>query len=512
MFLHHEPLLEDKVKQVLARDAALAKDKGKAPFWAAIMESLEDVKDVDLRNQIFMHTVQSMRYALSNTLQEATTSSQVAGYNKAMLPTIIRRVMPQVVATKFVATRQLDVPTQIIQTFRLNRKTDRNGIGAGAEWFDPKYNKRFDKGNPTEWQGNREGLDPNYSSQTISGERGVTGGSYTLQHGPLIPGSFVLYKVNDLNPRDKSYVGADDATGTIKTAGGTTLTTITGYGVLNGAKPTVDLGAGTLPAAGAGYHYELEYSISLERSKDLSEVSFAMDQIQVTAKARKNFAQISAEAIQDLEAYSEGKLDALKELVTAMTETMALEIDQELTLAMMNTAGKAATWDAKYESGLFRGTQADFNETLVHKMNFLANDMSVDYLRGEDFFCITHPHLYTILQNTNRFKLGGQDHSHAGEYSVGQSEKFGVVDNFTVAKSPYFPQSDKMLIGYTSKDLTKAPYAYFPYVTYLTPPTVDVMGGDMFSTIVGLQQRYDHKKLLDGEQGLGILNVKNLYY
>ena len=82
MLLHNEPLLEDKVKQVLSKDAAIAKDKGKAPFWGAIMESLQDIKDSDLRNQIFMHTVQSMKYALT-PLQEATTSSQVAGYNKA---------------------------------------------------------------------------------------------------------------------------------------------------------------------------------------------------------------------------------------------------------------------------------------------------------------------------------------------------------------------------------------------------------------------------------------------
>ena len=511
--LHNEPLLEDKVKQILHKDAALAKDKGKAPFWATVMESLQDIKDADLRNQVFMHTVQSMKYALT-PLQEATVSGQVAGYNKEMLPTIIRRVMPQIVATKFVATRQLDVPTQIIQTFRLNRKTNRDGIAAGSEWFDPQYNQRYPLGQtPANWQGNKGGLDPNFSSQTISGEVATVNGSDTLQHGPLVPGSLAIYVVNVNDPRDSTFVGADNGTGTVVTAGGVTLTTITNWGTLNGVLPVVNMATGgTLPAPAAGYAYQLTYSIGLERNKDLSEVSFAMDLIQVSAKARKNFAQISAEAIQDLEAYSDGKLDALKELVTAMTETMALEIDQELTLAMMANAGKFATWDAKYETGMFRGTQADFNETLVHRMNFLANDMSVDYLRGEDFFCITHPHLYTTLQNTSHFKLAGGDHSHAGEYSVGNSDKFGVVDNFTVAKSPYFPQSDKMLLGYTSKDLTKAPYAYFPYVTYLTPPTVDVMSGDMFSTVVGLQQRYDHKPLLDGKYGLGVLNVTNMYY
>jgi hypothetical protein len=519
--LHNEPLLEDKVKQILHKDAALAKDKGKAPFWATVMESLQDIKDVDLRNQVFMHTVQSMKYALT-PLQEATVSGQVAGYNKAMLPTIIRRVMPQVVATKFVATRQLDVPTQIIQTFRLNRKTNRDGIAAGAELFDPQYNQRYPLGQtPATWQGNKAGLDPNYSSQTISGEAGPTGASYSLQHGPLVPGSLIFYGVNVNDPRDTNLLGSDDGAGNVKTAGGATLTTITSFGALNGLNPTVDLTQAAITTAltalatanpGQTYGLQLTYSIALERNKDLSEVSFAMDLIQVSAKARKNFAQISAEAIQDLEAYSDGKLDALKELVTAMTETMALEIDQELTLAMMANAGKFATWDAKYETGMFRGTQADFNETLVHRMNFLANDMAVDYLRGDDFFCMCHPHLYTTLQNTSHFKLAGADHSHAGEYTVGNSDKFGVVDNFTVAKSPYFPQSDKMLLGYTSKDLTKAPYAYFPYVTYLTPPTVDVMSGDMFSTVVGLQQRYDHKPLLDGKYGLGVLNVQNMYY
>ena len=140
--LNQEPLLEDKVKSILKRDEEVAKSRGRSPYWAGIMEHLQNIKDPDTRNTVFMHTVQSMKYALS--LSEATTTAATTpgGYNKAMLPTIIRRVLPQVVATKFVATRQLDVPTQIIQTFRLNRKNAKDGVQAGAEWADPSLLQR----------------------------------------------------------------------------------------------------------------------------------------------------------------------------------------------------------------------------------------------------------------------------------------------------------------------------------------------------------------------------------
>jgi hypothetical protein len=528
--LNQEPLLEDKVRSILKRDEEVAKSRGRSPYWAGIMEHLQGIKDPDTRNTVFMHTVQSMKYALS--LSEATTTAATTpgGYNKAMLPTIIRRVLPQVVATKFVATRQLDVPTQIIQTFRLNRKTAKNGVAAGAEWADPQYNQRYQNGatgNTATWQGNKAGLDPNFSSQDVSGEvptqtDGAAPAAGNLAFGPLLPGSFKVYLVSKTNPRTRTLLAYDNGAGLLISAhassgtaiGSPTAAAITNYGLLNGTAPAVDTSTFTAPTSGAteaSTQFEYDYSFSLERNKTgLSEVSFAMDTIQVSAKARKNFAQISAEAIQDLEAYTDGKLDALKELVTAMTETMALEIDQELTLAMMNAAGKTATWDSVYPSNQFRGTQAEYNQTLVHKMNFVSNDMSVDYLRGDDFFAICHPHVFNILQNTNNFKMTDLNHLHQGEFNV-SAEKVGTIDSYTIAKNAYHPQSDKMLMGYTSKDLAKAPYAYFPYVTYLTPPQADVLSGDMFSTIVGLQQRYDHKVLLDGKYGLANLQVQNLY-
>ena len=538
--LNQEPLLEAKVKSILSRDAEVAKSRGRSPYWAGIMEHLQGIQDPDQRNTVFMHTVQSMKYALS--LSEATTTAATTpgGYNKAMLPTIIRRVLPQVVATKFVATRQLDVPTQIIQTFRLNRKNAKDGVQAGAEWADPSQLNRYSPvTNATGqvvgqnvWQGNKFALDPNYSAQSVAGEvlaasHTAPASSVTLAYGPLLPGSAQIMLVPDHDPRGAQVYGYDNGAGLfIKQSDSSVLSgcTVTNYGVLNGTAPSVALASlgqpdstMTVPAGQGGnltpdtFHWEINYSFSLERNKTaLSEVSFAMDTIQVSAKARKNFAQISAEAIQDLEAYTDGKLDALKELVTAMTETMALEIDQELTLAMMNTAAKTSVWDAKYPAQEFRGTQMEYNQTLVHKMNFISNDMSVDYLRGDDFFAICHPHLFNILQNTNNFKMTDLSHLHQGDFSV-SAEKTGTIDSYTIAKNAYHPQSDTMLMGYTSKDLAKAPYAYFPYVTYLTPPQADVLSGDMFSTIVGLQQRYDHKVLLDGKYGLAKLQVQNMY-
>ena len=508
-------LLEEKVQSILKLDRDNAKTSSKQPFWTAFMESLQGVKDPGMRNTIFMHTFESMKYA--KKLSEATTSGQVAGYNKIMLPTIIRRVMPQVTASKFVATHQLSVPTQIVQTFRPARATAKDGVESMAEFFDPSRNQRFPVGGATQWQGNKSAFDPHYSSHMIKGEPVQALASVELQHGPIIPGSLVFSQVSDADPRIRQVVAVHDGSPTVTIAG--TVVTVDA-GAFNAAKPSLSgLDAVVLPnlldpADGVTVlpsHIEVDYSIPHERNKDISEITFKMDLIHVNATSRKNFAKISAEAIQDLEAYTDGKLDAIKELVTTMTETMLLEIDQELIMGMMAHAGKTAVWDAKYLPGLYRGTQAEFNQTLVHRMNFMANDMSVDYLRGDNFFAICHPHVYNILQNTVSFHLAGGDNSHQGEYSVGEAGKVGIVDQFQVSKTPIFPESDKMLIGYYSKELSKAPYAYFPYVTYLTPNMPYVRSGDIFSTVVGLQQRYDHKPLLDGSFGLGKLQVANLY-
>lgn len=510
-----EALQEDKVRAILRKDEDVARSNGKSSFWKAFNESLEHIGNADFKNTVFLHTVKSMQFATKQqtALTEATTTASVATYNKAMLPTIIRRVFPSVVVTKFIATRQLDVPTQLIQTFRLSRNTDKNGIAAGSEFFDPSKNVQYPTNTTHTWQGNRGAMDQYYSSEIVNAEKPTfvaLANAMALAFGPIAPGSAAVYIVSDFDPRNRTLIATDTGVGTLVNTANVPLagSAIT-YGAMNSTAPSVTLG-GAATALAANQHYELDYSYVLERNKLLSELTFVQNNINVVAKARKNFAQITAEAIQDLEAYSDGKIDALKELISGMTELMALEIDQELILAMLANAGKLATFDNSYPVGEFRGTQAQRNQELVHKMNFLANDMSVDFLRGDDFFAVCHPHVFSILQNTNDFRMLSQEHSHQGDFSAG-AEKIGEVEGFKIAKAPQMPYSDKILLGYYSKDLQKAPYAYFPYVTYLTPPMMDVRSGDMFSTVVGLQQRYDHKLLLDGRFGLGSLTVQNLY-
>ncbi|MCI4437320.1 MAG: hypothetical protein JHC33_10985 [Ignisphaera sp.] len=532
-----EPLHEEVVRKILARDEAAAKKAGKASFWKTFNENLEGViADKDFRNTVLLHAVKSLQYASRQSpLTEATTSGQTAlgagGYNKAMLPTIITRVFPQIVATKFIATRQLDVPTQLIQTFRLSKNTAKNGSSVGDEFFDPSgYGYKSPAGQKQYKNG--ANFDAFYSSQKVTELRTpttntavpVTALSYgTFPNGvagdALVPNSITVSAVLNVDPRVRLVVAIQSGA-TLVAAG-----SITGTGSVSGATPTwtpnsndnsVIIAAFSLQAPGqaatdyTGYKYEFSYSYNQERNANMSEISFKMSTINAVAKSRKNFAQISAEAIQDLEAYSEGKLDALKELVSGMTESMALEIDLEIMLAMMNSAGKTSAYDAKYPSTTFHGTTYQKNQELVHRMNYLANDMSIDFLRGEGMFAITHPHVFTLLQNTQEFRMNSVDHKAQGTFDV-QADKFGTVNNFTVAKAPQFPFSDRVLMGFTSKDLAKAPYAYFPFVTYLTPPSIDVRSGDIFSSVVGLQQRYDHQPLLDGSYGLGVLTVNNLY-
>lgn len=517
-----EALHEERVRAILEKDESAARKAGKTSFWKAFNENLEGlIPDPTYRNTVFLHAVKSLQYATRNQpLTEATTSGSVATYNKAMLPTIITRVFPQIVATKFIATRQLDVPTQLIQTFRLSRNTNKGATTAGDEYMDPSKYKRYPTSGTKTWQDGSQIIDPFYSSQTVTetGSTGTTLLNKAVVYGPYIPGTAVVYVADSWDPRNSKAYAYDKGTNLILISDDTTDVgdiVVDGAGIV-----TVSTAATFTPAAaatalgmtiGGTATFMVEYQYNLERNKNLAEVSFKQTTINAVAKSRKNFAQISAEAIQDLEAYTEGKLDALKELVGGMTETMALEIDLEIMMSMMSKAGKMANWDAEYPATTFHGTQYERNQELVHKMNYLANDMAIDFLRGEGMFAITHPHIFTMLQNTNEFKMNSADHKAQGNFEVGVEKNMGTVSNFTVAKAPQFPQSDKILMGFTSKDLAKAPYAYFPFVTYLTPPSIDVLGGDIFSTVVGLQQRYDHQLLLDGASGLGILQVSNLY-
>ncbi len=515
-----EMLSESRVKAILERDEVAAKKAGKSSFWKTFNENLQTaISDPEYRNTVFLHAVKSLQYATKNQpLTEATTSASVATYNKAMLPTIITRVFPQIVVTKFIATRQLDVPTQVIQTFRLSRNTSKGGTTAGAEYMNPAGYKRYGSGS-VQYEDTTSGIDPYYSGQQVTEVAGTTSlNGYTPTYTPYISGTASISVYDSANPRNSAVIAIDNGAGVLAAVSPATTTgtiTVNAAGV-----PSVIFNETAATAAGSGQAnltisgtatFNITYQYNQERNKALGEVSFVQSLIQVATRSRKNFAQISAEAIQDLEAYTEGRMDALKELVGGMTESMALEIDLEMILDMMANAGKISTYDASYASGLYRGTMYEKNQELVHKMNFLANDMSIDFLRGEGMFAVTHPHVFTLLQNTQEFKMAANTgHKAQGEFNI-DAERFGSINNFTVAKAPQFPQSDKILMGFTSKDLGKAPYAYFPFVTYLTPPSIDVLSGDIFSTVVGLQQRYDHQVLLDGSFGLGVLQVQNLY-
>lgn len=513
-----EMLSEQRVKAILDRDEVAAKKAGKSSFWKTFNENLQTaIPDTEYRNTVFLHAVKSLQYATKNQpLTEATTSASVATYNKAMLPTIITRVFPQIVVTKFIATRQLDVPTQVIQTFRLSRNTTKGATTAGQEYMNPASYKRYGSG-ATQYEDMTGGIDQNYSGQQVSEVGGTsTLSGYTPTYTPYISGTASISVYDSSNPRNSVVVAIDNGAGVMsgvspETNNGTITTNSAGVPSISFARTAAQAATDVSLTVSGTATYSVTYQYNQERNKALGEISFVQSLIQVTTRSRKNFAQISAEAIQDLEAYTEGRMDALKELVGGMTESMALEIDLEMMLDMMANAGKISTYDASYASNLFRGTMYEKNQELVHKMNFLANDMSIDFLRGEGMFAITHPHVFTLLQNTQEFKMAANTgHKAQGEFNV-DAERFGSVNNFTVAKAPQFPQSDKILMGFTSKDLGKAPYAYFPFVTYLTPPSIDVLSGDIFSTVVGLQQRYDHQVLLDGSYGLGTLQVQNLY-
>jgi hypothetical protein len=513
-----EMLSEQRVRAILERDEQAAKKAGKSSFWKTFNENLQTaIPDAEYRNTVFLHAVKSLQYATKNQpLTEATTSASVATYNKAMLPTIITRVFPQIVVTKFIATRQLDVPTQVIQTFRLSRNTTKGATTAGQEYMNPASYKRYGSG-ATQYEDTTSGIDANYSGQQVTEVGGTsTLSGYTPTYTPYISGTASIAVYDSAIPRNSVVVAIDNGAGVMAAV---SPDNVNGTVTTNGSGvPSITFNQ-TAAAAATAFGltitgtatFSVTYQYNQERNKALGEVSFVQSLIQVSTRSRKNFAQISAEAIQDLEAYTEGRMDALKELVGGMTESMALEIDLEMMLDMMANAGKISTYDASYPANSFRGTMFQKNQELVHKMNYLANDMSIDFLRGEGMFAVTHPHVFTLLQNTAEFKMATDTgHKAQGDFSI-DAEKFGSINNFTVAKAPQFPQSDKILMGFTSKDLGKAPYAYFPFVTYLTPPSIDVLSGDIFSTVVGLQQRYDHQLLLDGAYGLGVLQVQNLY-
>ncbi len=131
--------------------------------------------------------------------------------------------------------------------------------------------------------------------------------------------------------------------------------------------------------------YEI-YS-NLEGKSEMGEITIRFSSVTVNATTRKLRAHWTPELAQDLEAYH--SIDAEAELTALLSEHIAAEIDREIIIDLINQAPFRARWDYKglSNNANFFGTQKDWNQTLITRVNELSAQIHKSTLRGGCLFC-----------------------------------------------------------------------------------------------------------------------------
>jgi len=211
------------------------------------------------------------------------------------------------------------------------------------------------------------------------------------------------------------------------------------------------------------------------------ETTLKFSQTTVTAKTRKLAAQWSLEAAQDAQA-SLG-INIEKEMITALAQTIANDIDRELVNTIEGKVGYTATYDYANVSGT--NSMAEKYQALYTKVLEVSNQIAVRTRRGAANWMIVNPNVLTILQTLKSFNFAPAASSYVDPTNIGMA---GTIEGRFKVFTDIIRTSDDILMGYKGSTETDTGIVYMPYVPLEVSPTI--LDGNSFMPRVMLSTRY----------------------
>jgi hypothetical protein len=236
----------------------------------------------------------------------------------------------------------------------------------------------------------------------------------------------------------------------------------------------------------------------LEEDSRMAEVTFVLDQVTVSVETRKMRAMWTPELAQDVSAFH--NIDAEAELTALLSEQMAAEIDREILRDLRRGAAWTARWDyngLRRQSTAYYGTQKDWNQTLVTKINQISAQIHKATLRGGASWVVVSPEVSAVFDDLEYFHVSNAS-PEQDKYNMG-IEKIGTLSGrYIVYRDPYAP-ANTVLIGHKGTSILETGYIYAPYVPMqLTPVMYNPFD---FTPIRGIMTRYAKKMVLNRYYG-----------
>lgn len=440
-------------------------------------------------------------------LNEETKTVNVGSFTKFIFP-VLRRVFPNLIANEIVSVQPMTAPVGAVFFLDYVYGTNKGGTNAGNV-----FPRDFDK---------------DYSGEFINGEQLATGDNVNFGTAGAVVALNVTTGFNPIRPLDASRgfsliireihktTGATVQQAVDDGAGSFTGAVIAG-GVVNYSSGAISTFKFTLAPA-LGNPIKAYYFYDGEMSSKVPQIQLDVKKAAVEATPRRLKALWSSEAAEDLRAFH--GLDAETEIVSAVAQEIALEIDREIIQSLFAAStGTTATFDRIPPAGI---AEMDHLRSMITQISTVSNLIHKKTLRAPANFIVTSPEVSALFAQLtthgdfrSSFQSGGE--VYGGNMDMPRQNagvpqgQFGIykvgtlMNKWQVYEDPFFSR-DQMLIGLKGSSYLDAGYVWAPYIPLQVTPTF--LDPSDFSFRKGLRTRYA-TKLLRSEY-YGQVRVTNL--
>lgn len=223
-------------------------------------------------------------------------------------------------------------------------------------------------------------------------------------------------------------------------------------------------------------------SVSEGMGKEINQMNFSIDKVNVEARTRILKARYSFEVAEDLKAYH--GLDAENELVNILSYEILAEMNREIVNHVRLASIHGGTRGYNYKDVDGRMSMERFR-TLYNLINKVANEIAISTRRGNGNFIICSMDVKVALESMDGYELWTDVNTDfnangAVAYAGTLAGKYKVyIDTFAT--------KDFAIVGYKGNSEMDAGLFYCPYVPL---NMVKAVGQDDFQPRIGFRTRY----------------------
>ena len=512
----------------------------------------------DLNGMKKTNIAQLLENQAHHMLNEVTLDAAAGRFDTVAFP-IVRRVFSRLLANEIVSVQPLALPSGLL--FYMDARVSYNGsdntlanpvshanqfVGENAEKQAP-YNTANGQPGPNftdtsayERFYNNRGFDLSFGTgETVQGTASTALSATSFSNG-LAPVTAVLGASFDTSKQQSSatvrfsahtaiYYSAGSQNILILAVGGSIpfFSQIQQWGydqfANNQAKVVFDLrpasvigtdfntamlnnGAGTFGSLfQIGFTPVYEVYNNLEGRSDMAEITLRFSSVTVNTITRKLRAHWTPELAQDLEAYH--SIDAEAELTALLSEHVAAEIDREIIIDIANQAPFRARWDYQglANNANFFGTQKDWNQTLITRINELSAQIHKATLRGGANWVVCSAEAGAIFDDLEYFHVDTSASPESEKYNLGVEKIGNLGSRYIVYKDPYLP-AQLIILGHKGNTFLEAGYIYAPYIPLQLTQTIT--DPNDFTPRKGIMTRYAKKMV--NNRFYGVIYIDNI--